>query len=223
MDTPKRLLVAGSSGHARVALDAIERAGVHRVVGLIDSFRPAGEEEFGYRILGRESDLVAIAREQQVAACFVAVGDNWQRHLVMRQILDRLPQVEFPSVVHPSAAIARGVVLGRGSIIMPGAVVNAGARVGEFCIVNTLASLDHDARMDEYSSLAPGAITGGNVSIGAFTAVGIGASIAQRLTLGAHSVVGAGAVVLHDIPERCVAYGVPARRIRSREAGESYL
>ena len=30
-------------------------------------------------------------------------------------------------------------------------------------------------------------------------------------------------IVLHDIPERCVAYGVPARRIRSREAGESYL
>ena len=32
------------------------------------------------------------------------------------------------------------------------------------------------------------------------------------VTIGADTVIGAGAVVLHDLADRVVAYGVPARR-----------
>jgi len=36
-------------------------------------------------------------------------------------------------------------------------------------------------------------------------------------------VVGAGALVREDLPDHCVAYGVPARVIRRRAEGEKYL
>lgn len=223
MASAKPLLVVGSSGHAKVVIDAIERTGQYRIVGLIDSFRPAGEEEYGYRVLGNEDALPMIASARHVLSCFVAIGDNWQRQLAVRRILDLLPNAEFASAIHPSAQIARDVSIGRGSVIMPGVVLNAGAQVGEFCIVNTAASLDHDSRMENFSSLAPGARTGGNVRIGALAAVGLGASVAQRRVIGAHCVIGAGAVVLNDVPDRCVAYGIPARPIRLRAEGEPYL
>jgi acetyltransferase-like isoleucine patch superfamily enzyme len=35
--------------------------------------------------------------------------------------------------------------------------------------------------------------------------------------------IGAGALVQEDIPDHCVAYGIPAKVIRQREEGEKYL
>jgi acetyltransferase-like isoleucine patch superfamily enzyme len=41
--------------------------------------------------------------------------------------------------------------------------------------------------------------------------------------VGEHSVVGAGAVVTRAVRPHRVVYGVPAREIRERRAGDSYL
>ena len=45
----------------------------------------------------------------------------------------------------------------------------------------------------------------------------------HQVAIGAHTVVGAGALVLGDVPDHVVAYGVPATVIRSRDEGEPYL
>lgn len=223
MPDPKPIIVVGSSGHARSVIDVIERAGECRIVGLIDSFRRAGESAFGYEVLGTENDIPRVAAPFGVRAGFVAIGDNWQRHLMVRRILELAPDFEFVTAIHPSAQLARGVVVGRGSVLMAGTVVNVNARIGEFCLVNTRSSLDHDAVMEDFASLAPGATTGGMVRIAAFAAVGLGANVIQRRRVGEQAVVGAGALVVEDVPEYCVAYGVPARVVRKRASGDPYL
>ncbi len=219
----ENIVVVGSSGHAKVAIDIIEREGKRRIVGLLDAFRSAGESACGYRILGREEDLPALVRREKIQGGFIAVGDNWKRFQVVRKILALLPDFVFISAIHPSAEVARGVTIGRGSVLMPGAIVNTESRIGEFVIVNTKASLDHDCVMEEFSSLAPNATAGGSVRIGAFSAVCLGANIVHKRRIGKHTVIGAGALVLEDIPDFCVAYGVPARIARKRSEGEEYL
>jgi sugar O-acyltransferase (sialic acid O-acetyltransferase NeuD family) len=220
---PENIVVVGSSGHAKVVIDAVEKQGRHRIAGLVDSFRPAGESAFGYKVLGTETDLAALAESLDIGGCVVAVGDNWRRHLVVEKILAGVPALEFVTVVHPSAQLARGVSLGRGTVVMAGAVVNSDSRVGDFCILNTRSALDHDSEMEDYASLAPGATTGGNVRIGAYSAISLGASVIHGRTIGRHAVIGAGAVVLQDIPDLAVAYGTPARVVRTREEGDKYL
>jgi acetyltransferase-like isoleucine patch superfamily enzyme len=106
---------------------------------------------------------------------------------------------------------------------MPGAIVNCGSSVGEFAVLNTQCSADHDCILGSYSSLAPGARLGGRVVIGEFSAIGIGAVIREGITIGNHTVVGAGSTVLRDLPSHVVAYGTPARVIRQRNPGDSYL
>ena len=106
---------------------------------------------------------------------------------------------------------------------MPGAIISANAEIGEFCIVNTKASLDHDGIMGAFSSLAPAVTVGGEVVINAFAAVLLGANIIHSISIGEHSVIGAGSLVLRDVPDRVVAYGLPARIIRTRQPGEPYL
>jgi len=221
MKTP--LVVVGTGGHARSVLDVIRCAGCCDVLGLLDSFRPRGDAALGLKVLGSEKDLPELCRATGGLRGLIAVGDNNGRRSVAARIRALVPGFEFMACVHPGATVAEDVVIGAGSVVMPGAVLVSGCRLGEGCIVNTAAVLDHEGRMGDYASLAPGAVCGGNVTLGGGTAVGLGARIVHRVTVGSDTVVGAGALVLDNLPDRVVAYGLPARVIRPREPGDSYL
>jgi sugar O-acyltransferase (sialic acid O-acetyltransferase NeuD family) len=218
-----KILVIGASGHAKVIIDIIEQAGAHEIVGLITE-DPGTDRMFGgYPVLGGLHDLLQVAQEHHAKGLIAAVGDNWGRGEVARRVRDNHAAVDFITLVHPSAQIARCVEIGSGTVIMAGAVVNSGSRVGCHCVINTRASIDHDSVIGEFVSIAPGATLGGNVHIGDFSAISLGSSIIHGLTIGEHTVIGAGSVVLRDVPSYVVAYGTPARVIRERQKGQRYL
>jgi sugar O-acyltransferase (sialic acid O-acetyltransferase NeuD family) len=207
------ILVFGSSGHASVVIDSIERQESYEIAGLVDSFKPAGAMILGYPVLGTEAELAEIARDRKVFGIVIAVGDNWRRAQVAARIRAAAPELQ----------VARGVEICAGSVVMAGAVINCNVRIGPCCIVNTKASVDHDSSLEEFSSVAPGGTLAGNVHVGAYTAVCLQAAVAERCSIGAHSVVGAGSVVLNDLPDHVLAYGVPARVIRTRKEDEPYV
>jgi len=88
-------------------------------------------------------------------------------------------------------------------------------RIGARCSIGThVIMMDndfHEVSPERRSQMPPSApiILGENVWVGAR------AIILRGVTIGAHSVIGAGSVVAHDVPERVVAAGVPARVLRS--------
>jgi sugar O-acyltransferase (sialic acid O-acetyltransferase NeuD family) len=218
-----RVVVLGCSGHARVVVDILEAQGRCHIVGLLDSLKPPGSEVLGYQVIGSDDDLPALVSANICDTLIVGIGDNWVRSRMVTRIKRIVPGIHFATAIHPSAQIAKYCSIGAGTVIMAGVVVNPGCEIGEFCILNTSSSLDHDSRMGNFSSLAPRAVTGGTVKIGAYSAVAIGAVLSHSVSIGDHTVVGAGATVLKDIPERVVAYGTPARVIRRRNPGDSYL
>ncbi len=218
-----KIIVVGSCGHAKVLIDCIEVEGRHRVVGLLDSFRAVGEKTAGYRVIGRPDEIGSLREGYGFLGVVVAVGDNWLRRELVREVQARCPGVEFPVCRHPSAQVSRSALIGPGTVLLAGAVVNCCSRIGEFCILNTNSSLDHDSVMGDFSSLAPGATVGGRARLGEFAAIGIGACVIQDRSVGAHTIIGAGAAIIEDISDHVVAYGVPARVIRRRDEGERYL
>jgi sugar O-acyltransferase (sialic acid O-acetyltransferase NeuD family) len=219
----EKILIVGSSGHAKVVIDIVQRDGRYVIAGLIDSVRAIGEQTLGCRVLGREEDLPRLADTNAVSGLLVAVGDNFLRAMVVARASKLCPTLSFPAAIHPRANIATDVSIGEGSVIMANAIANPGCTVGRFCILNTNSSLDHDSIMDDFSSLAPAAATGGNCRIGSYSAVSIGAVLAHKVCIGEHTVIGAGATVLEDIGAFQVAYGAPAKAIRARQAGDKYL
>lgn len=223
MAEKQNVVVIGSSGHAKVVVDIIEKEGRYAIAGLIDTFKPVGEMVYGYKVLGSEEFLPTLMANGGVYGGVIAIGDNWARSVIAEKIHSLAPEFIFITVIHPAAVVGRGVNIGAGTVLMAGAIVNSDSRVGEFCILNTGCSLDHDSLMGDYSSLAPGAAAGGNVTIGRFTAVSIGAHITHGISIGEHTVLGAGALALKNIPDHCVAYGIPANVIRKRNEGERYL
>jgi len=218
-----KILLIGASEHAKVVMDIIEREGKYEILGLIDTYKPAGEDVFGYKILGAEETLISLFKSGEAAGGIVAIGDNWTRHEVAEKIKTLAPDFPFVSAIHPSAIFARGAAIGAGSVVMAGVVVNSDSNIGEHCIVNTKAAIDHDCELGDFSSLAPGVTLGGKVSIGKFSAISLGANVIHGVNIGGQTILGAGAVAVSDIPSFCVAYGVPAKVIRQREVGEKYL
>ena len=176
----ERIVVFGASGHARVVMDICRLEGSYEVVGLLDSYKSRGIAYCGHEVIGSWQDLPELVSSGTVSGAIVAIGDNFSRARIVANIRGVLPDFRFVTAVHPSAQVARDVILGAGSVVMAGAVVNSGSEVGEFCIVNTRASLDHECVMGDYSSLGPGAVVGGCVRIGAYSAIGIGAVVLQE-------------------------------------------
>jgi sugar O-acyltransferase (sialic acid O-acetyltransferase NeuD family) len=219
----EKILLIGSSGHAKSIVDIVEREGRYEIEGLVDRFREPGEQTLGYQVLGRIEDLPSLRMSHSLTGVMVAIGDNVNRSKVAARVRAVCPDLSFVSAIHPNASIARDVFIGEGTVIMAGVVINSSCSIGQFCILNTNSSLDHDSLMEDFSSLAPGVTTGGNCRIGVCTAVCIGATLSHNVHIGEHTVIGAGSTVLNDLGSFCVAYGTPAVEVRKRNPGDSYL
>jgi sugar O-acyltransferase (sialic acid O-acetyltransferase NeuD family) len=217
-----RLLVIGGSDQGRQVIDAVLARGFHTAVGVLDRALPRGELVAGVPVLGGDDDLAVHAAEVGADHFVVAIGDNATRGALLERAAS-VPQLQAATIVHPSAVIGHDATIGAGSILLAGCVVGNGTRVGRGALLGIRSSIDHDGVLGDHASLGPGATTGGTVRIGTTTAIGLGANVIHGVTIGDDTVVGAGALVLEDLPDRVVAYGVPARVARSREPGERYL
>lgn len=219
----QKVIIIGSSGHAKVVIDCLEKAGQYSIIGLIDRFRDKGETTSGYSVLGGESDLPLLLETYPGSSLIIAIGDNHVRKTVYDNLLKQVPGCKFANAIHPSAQIGKDVTLGVGVVVFAGAVVNSGSIIGDFVILNTRSSADHDCRLNDFSSLAPGVTLGGRVQVGTGSAVSIGSVVRHNILIGDQTIVGAGSLVIKDCRDHSVYYGSPAEFIRSRIPGDQYL
>ena len=156
-------------------------------------------------------------------AGIITIGDNWSRKIVYDCIISQIPDFKFVNAIHPSTIIGMNVKLGIGIVIMAGCIINPNSIVGDFCFFATGAQLEHDCTIGNFASISAGSITGGKVNIGKYSAITLGVIIMDRLNIGENTVVGSGSLVTKDLPDNVVAYGTPAKIIRTRNPGEKYL
>jgi acetyltransferase EpsM len=206
----KSIVVFGAQGHAKVAVEAIEQIGTHRIAGFIAD-GPLGFTS-PYPLLGADADVARLWTEIGPFDAHLAVGDAAIRRRIADRLAQQVPALAFPSIVHPLARLASTAVIDPGAFVAIGATVGAAARVGRHAILNTNASIDHDCVLGDFAFAGPNAALGGSVIVGDGAFIGIGAAILPNLKIGAGATVGAGAVVVKDVPSNTTVVGIPARR-----------
>ncbi len=211
-----KVVIWGASGHALVVADIIRLMGGYQVEGYLDSVNPqrAGEPFGGGMILGGEEQLPEL-RAAGVGLIALGVGDCAAR-LALAEVAVHAG-FDLLSAIHPTATIAAGVRIGTGSVLCAGSVVNPGATLGKVTIVNTCASVDHECLIGDGVHLSPGVHLAGRVAVGEGTAVGVGAVARDGISVGKGCIIGAGAVIVSDLPDNVLAYGVPARAVRENQ------
>jgi sugar O-acyltransferase (sialic acid O-acetyltransferase NeuD family) len=205
----KSIVVFGAQGQAKVAVEAIEQIGTHRVAGFVAE-GPLGFTS-PYPVLGGDADVPRIWKDIGPFDVHIAVGDITIRRRIAERLAREIPRAAFPPIVHPLARLAKNSIIDAGAFVAIGATVCADARVGRHAILNTNASIDHDCVLGECAFVGPGASLGGTVIVGAGAFIGIGATILPNLKIGDGAIVGGGAVVVKDVPAGATVVGVPAK------------
>ncbi|PWB64637.1 MAG: sugar acetyltransferase [Bradyrhizobiaceae bacterium] len=206
------LVLWGATGQAKVLAEFAERAG-YRVVALIDRDPAVSPPLPDIPLYVGQDGFECFMRRRGSGPLWglAAIGGMRGRDRVEIHGLFESRGITIPTLVHPEAYVARSARLGVGAQILARAVVGVDAEIGPATIVNTAASIDHDCRIGRGVHVAPGATVAGAVTVGDLSFIGPGAVLVARVRIGAESRIGAGSVVTRDMPDRVLAYGVPAR------------
>lgn len=193
--------IYGAGGHGKVVLDAMQLANLS-CEGFID-----------------DNDIATWVGLNVQSYSSLTISDALSFHLaigngrIREKIAGKLSAVNFFSIFHPDASIAKTVKIGRGSLVAAQAVVATEAQVGLHCIINHSAVVDHDCIVGDFSHIAPQSCLGGASQIGKGVLIGAGAIVMPGITVGDYAVVGAGAVVTKNVPAGVVVIGNPAREV----------
>lgn len=201
------LAVVGAGGHGRVVADAADLLGWD-VVFFDDR---AAEVLPEWPVIGRVDQL--IEQPGQVDGAIVAIGNNRVRLDLTRRLLSI--GMTLPAIIHPAAVVSSRAQLGFGVFLAASARVGIGANLGTASIINTGANADHDCTLSDGVHLSPGVILSGSVTIGECSWIGTGSCVRNNIMIGANTVVGVGSAVVSDLPDNVIAYGTPARMVRS--------
>jgi len=201
-----KLIIIGTGGHAKVVIDIFRRLPKFEIVGLIER-EPFLKKFFDLPVIGSDRDLEKI-HKNGINNIFIAVGDNKKRS----ELASNVQEIGYSLVnaISPFTQISETVEIGRGIAIMPGAIINPDSSIGDNVIINTGSTIDHDCLISKDAHIAPGCNLAGNVKIGQGVFLGIGCKVIPEISIGAWSNIGAGSVVVKNIPDHCLAFGVPA-------------
>ena len=166
---PQNIVIIGSSGHAKVVIDIVEKEGKYRIAGLIDADPSAGEKIPDYRFLGKEEDLPEIVKKLKIDAGLVTIGDN---HTIGRFC-----------ILNTNSSLDHDSVMGDYSSLAPNAVTGGEVRIGDFSAVSIGATVLHQIEIGEHAVIGAGSTVTKN--IGSYcVAVGTPARVIRKRKAG---------------------------------------
>ena len=124
-------------------------------------------------------------------------------------------QQAYINLIHPSVIISQTSEITNGTYIGPGSILAPYSKIGHSVTINRRVAIGHHTTIDDYSTLAPGSNVAGHCNIGHGVTIGLGANVIDGVQIGDNAIIGAGALVAKSIPANVLAYGVPAKVVRT--------
>ncbi len=220
-ESRKPVLVIGGGGHGKVLVDVLQKR-AQQILGIVDPYHPPDYQILGVPVLGGD-EVVAkyLPSEVRLINGIGSIKDTQQRYKIFEHF--KTQNYEFSGVIHPNTICGQNLCLEEGVQIMAGAILQVGSCLGKNTIVNTGAILDHDCVIEDHCHIAPGVTLSGGVHVGQQTHIGTGAMVIQNIHIGKQCLIGAGAVVVHSLPDRAIAFGVPAKIVGQMDSSEDLL
>lgn len=138
--------------------------------------------------------------------------------VLRKQLYDKFIELggAFTSVISPFAQIGHfGNTIEEGCNIMTGTVITNDITIKRGSLINLNCTIGHDSIIGHFVELSPGVHVSGNCIIGDYSVLGTNATLLPNITIGKNVIVGAGSVVTKNIPDNCLAVGIPAKIIKS--------
>ena len=207
----RKLLLLGGGGHCHSVVDSVFSLNSYDEIGILDS---VDAPCLGVPVIGNDDDIPELMKAGWNEA-FITVGSVGNTK-VRRKLYEMLKAygLSIPTIIDPTATVARGTDILEGTFVGKHVVINSGATIGPGSIINTGAIIEHDCIVGDFSHISPGCILCGQVTVGHDTHVGAGTVARQLVKIGDCTLIGAGSVVVEDIPSEVKAYGSPCKVVK---------
>ncbi len=204
------LVIVGAGGFGRETVDTVRAINLveptWNIVGVLDD-SPSDEN------LGRLSALglthlggwESLPKGAAVALC---IGSPEARSRLAARLG---PDVQTPSLIHPSTTTGSLFRHGDGLITLAGVSIGTNVQVGRHVHLNAHVVVGHDTCLEDVVSINPNATISGSCRIGERVLVGAGSVVLQGVRVETGATVGAAACVTRDVSHFQVVKGVPAR------------
>jgi len=214
-----RLILFGSSYHAKVVVSEIEDIKKYDIIGYIDKNSYKKKILFNKKILPK-LNLKDLKKYKDIRGVF-GIGENYIRFKIFNEVKKIVRNFKWEKIISKNSIISKKTKIGTGSFIAPGCVINHNTKIGKNCLINTGSIIEHDNKLKDYSSLGPGVKTGGNVVIDKFSYIGIGSVIKHNLHIAENVLIGANSFVNKNCTINKVYFGSPAKFKRIKKINES--
>lgn len=211
----KKLIIWGSSGHAKVLNDFVGKENF-KIVALVDNNPEVSSVIENIPILIGINSLKNwvhdnLNSEELYGAIAIGGSRGKDRLSIIKMLLDL--KIKLPNLMHPTSYISNDVSIGIANQCLANSTISASAVLGDGIIVNTSASIDHECIIRDGVHIGPGATLCGCIEVGNNSFIGAGAVILPRIKIGKNVIIGAGSVVTKNIADDMIVMGNPAKSI----------
>jgi sugar O-acyltransferase (sialic acid O-acetyltransferase NeuD family) len=204
MTNKQNIAIIGAGGFGREVFHLLDND-LYSCVGFIDHEK---KRNLPASVIGHEDNIIKLMDEYGFSSCVLAIGDIETRKTIFNTI--NKFSINFPTIIDSSVRCFSKDIAD-GLIVYPGAIIMNDCKIGKFTLLNSGVTLGHDVIIGDFCNINPGVNIAGRIIIGDNVFIGIGASIKENITIGKNVVIGAGSVVLKDVPDNTMVYGVPAK------------
>lgn len=174
-----RLIIIGAGGHGQVVRETaialkkyLTKDGNENILFLDDRYSKVVNEEqrygtINYKIVGVCDDYQKYINQD--TEFYPAFGDN-KRRLEWEEKISQAGG-KLATIIHPTAYIAKSVIIKSGTVVLPKAIINTGCTIGKACIINVGAIVDHGCVLDDGCHINSGAIVMAENNVPKYTKV----------------------------------------------------
>lgn len=212
-----RLILLGAGDFAREVIWLVSEMATTpdwEFGGLLDDDRERAAQilssnGFGQRVLGTIDNYIP----QQDDRFVCTIGNPKAKLAVSERIAAR--DGKFVNLIHPSAAIGPGCILGSGIIVCRSAVITTNVVIGNHVHINLAATCGHDAVIGDGCTLSAHCDVTGHATLERGVFLGSHASVTPGVRVGEYAVVGAGSVAFRNVGGGQTLLGVPGKSLLS--------
>ena len=210
----QKVIIYGAGSQGLIIAEILSFYDEYQLEGFLDDSKATIEKEIqGKPVIGGWNQMETCLKNG-IGNLVVGIGDNKMRVRIAGDATSL--GYSLINAIHPTASIASGLNIGPGTVIKALAVLEPGSVIDENVIIGANSYIGHETMIGNGVHVSGGCKIGGKTVVGEQATIGIGATIINNIHIGKNAQVGAGAVVLEDVPDNQVVFGVPARPIWDR-------
>lgn len=214
----KRVIIIGGEGNGGVVASCIEDNRKrfndleYEVAGFLNDFEK-GKNINNYPVIGGTDEAVKFVEDDYY---FVYAIHMIGRNILTEQVFNKLevPKERYATIVHKTAFVADNAMLEPGVFVMSNCYVGPSAYIGQCSLLMANSLVGHNTKVGKLCHFSVGSITSSYVNIGNASDVTLGAKVLEKRKIGNYAVAGANSLITHDIPDKEIHVGSPAKFLK---------